>query len=522
MYKENPFGNPDGARANINELNEMFILDTPYAVDFTNNIENLITKRVIVGAKGSGKTVYLRKIKSVLEEKANHGTGIFVDDTIDQQLNCTEKIIMICDFYKENVLSEKWTSFWKIAIYVSLACKLINDSNLSVYLEDEEKNEIKKLLDKHKLYFKNTISVYEAFYAMTTHIDTSNKCNQMLEAPEWITLKSTLGSLLRKLPVIYMFLDSIDTEYEHAPMHWCICQKGLFYAVMELLQSQRFGERLHIIMAMRNNVFNNILRSEHSTKFSQESHVFCLDWSFENIKYFLKEKIKKLGNCYFINRQNTDEEKNIFTWLGVTTIYNPNRDINEDIISYIVRHTRLVPRDVIIICNQLSKAKRNLDTNPNFDVSKYIRDTIEKNSTLFGDELITICAKNISANQLPKNAGKDKYAEAFIATDPYQVGSYEKLKKVLKTISSDRILVRELFQIEQHANDIFEAETFISDVLWQNGALGYIDNDGFACYFSQHSTVDQKIPEKEVYIFRSCIAGCLKLKNVDKCVEKIK
>ena len=35
MYGDHPFGNPDGARADLSEIDNMFILETPYAVDFS-------------------------------------------------------------------------------------------------------------------------------------------------------------------------------------------------------------------------------------------------------------------------------------------------------------------------------------------------------------------------------------------------------------------------------------------------------------------------------------------------------
>lgn len=54
MYKEYPFGNPDGARADLKEIEYSFITDLPYGQKIQNCVEDLLNKRVIVGAKGSG------------------------------------------------------------------------------------------------------------------------------------------------------------------------------------------------------------------------------------------------------------------------------------------------------------------------------------------------------------------------------------------------------------------------------------------------------------------------------------
>ena len=89
MYRENPFGNPDGARADLKEVEESFITYYPYGLNFQKDKSNILNKRVIVGAKGSGKTVYLRKIQSILKERAENNPSIYVDNDIEQNLNCT-------------------------------------------------------------------------------------------------------------------------------------------------------------------------------------------------------------------------------------------------------------------------------------------------------------------------------------------------------------------------------------------------------------------------------------------------
>lgn len=522
MYGDNPFGNPDGARADLSEIENMFILETPYAVDFSLHPEVLLTKRVIVGAKGSGKTIYLRKMCAMLKGKENSGTGIYVDDTIDQNLNCTEQVVRICEFYNERVLSEKWTQFWKVAIYVSLACKLLNDQKLTASLTNEQKDELEKILCKHNLYFDICISVYKAFYAMASIADTKNKCDTLIDITGWLKLEDILTKVLKTSPTIYLFLDSIDIEYEHAPMHWNVCQKGLFYVVMDMLQDKEFGERLHIVMAMRNNVFASVLRSEHGSKYLNESHVFCLEWSFDNIKRFLISKIEKLNECYFINEDLAKEKKTIKAWLGIEKIYNPNRNVEENVLNYIVRHTRLVPRDVVIICNKLAKAKRDSLIDENFDIQKFTHDIVFEECISFGDELITICAKNIIANMLPQNAGRYNYSDGFIASEPYRRGNYQKLKEVMKDFPSDRFSLEELKKVEESANRIFGTDSFLSDVLWQNGVIGYIDQGGFARYFTQKAVVDQTLPIKAAYIMRTCIAACLDLEKVYANPENIK
>lgn len=512
MYKPNPFGNPDGARADIKEVNEMFITSTPYAVDFSVMPDELLNKRVIIGAKGSGKTVYLRKIQALLREKAEeHRTGIYVDDNIEQNLNCTEKVIGFCDYFYGNVLSEKWSQLWKIALLITLALKYIKDPQLMEYASEEERSELTNVLHTQNMLFKKPIATYAIFSALLQHINSINDANMRISSTIWLDFEETLKSILRKSPVIYIFLDSIDYEYEHAPMHWTMCQKGLFYAVMAMLQDKVWGERYHVIMSMRNNVFASVLRSEHTTKYCEESHIFYLDWTYSNIKYFISEKVKKLPDCYFLSE--VKDEKTVSSWLGIQSITD---QVQESITEYIARHTRFVPRDVIILCNKLSVLHRRVINDKNLSIVDTIREIVKERSRVFGDELITICAKNINANQMPNGAGRYEYSDGFTASTAYQEGSYHLLKATMQAYAAKQIDYDNLMELQKQVDSVFKTESYFADILWQNCAIGYIDKLGIARFHTQMGDVDQLLPKKkEKYIFRTCIIDALGIDDPD-------
>ena len=278
MYELNPFGNPDGARADLKEIEYSFITEFPFGVQITKCEDELLNKRVIVGAKGSGKTVYLRKIQSMLKDKQANKTGIYVDDQIDQNMNCTEKVIAFCDFYSMDTLSEKWTQLWKTAIYIAISHKFLFDNKLNSYMDNGDKEVVRKKLKSVNLLFESSFSVYQIVSSLLTMEDTVNKMDRLLYNTCWYELNNLLRKCMRTSPTIYMFFDAVDLEYEHAPLHWSYCQKGLFNAIMIFLQDNTFGEKLHLIMSMRDNVFTSLLKSEHATKTNKESHIFTLDW----------------------------------------------------------------------------------------------------------------------------------------------------------------------------------------------------------------------------------------------------
>lgn len=504
MYKQNPFGNPDGARADLKEIEYSFITDFPYGVQINACPDELLNKRIIVGAKGSGKTVYLRKIQSILKNRQEDiKTGIYVDENIDQNMNCTEKVIAFCDFYERNTLSEKWTTAWKVSILLALAHKFLFDSKLINYSTDEEKQKIKRILKGINLLFEESFSVYQFMSSILTTENTAHKMNKLLNNGAWMQLNNTLRTVLRGSPAIYMFLDAIDLEYEHAPLHWVNCQKGLFYAIMMFLQDNVFGEKVHLIMSLRDNVFTSILRSEHSTKFSKETHIFRLDWDERNIKNFLQQKIAKLDDCYFLQLQN--EEKNILSWFGTDVILNENGQ-SEKIIDFIVRHTRCVPRDIIIVCNELSKLHMELRNDSTIQISEWIKNVVLKESASIGDELIAICAKNIKVNTVPTSAAQYGISDCYTSDKYYSESTSARLCIILEKCKDDHFTYKVIQEINDEATKRFKIDVHLSDILWQNGVLGYIDDRGNVRYCGQKFAGDALLPRtKSAYCLRSCV-----------------
>ena len=129
-----PFGNPDGSRADLDDLIRDF-------VDFGGNpaYGHLATKandsmvRVIVGKLGAGKTVYLRR----LQDFQAHQESVYSDPP-QQDLPKTEIVVKVCQWYSGPVLVEKWMQIWERAIMRSLASHLLRRPALRHQLDDEQ------------------------------------------------------------------------------------------------------------------------------------------------------------------------------------------------------------------------------------------------------------------------------------------------------------------------------------------------------------------------------------------------
>lgn len=275
------------------------------------------------------------------------------------------------------------------------------------------------------------------------------------------------------------------------------------------LQDSTFGEKFHMIMSLRDNVFTSILRSEHSTKFANESHIFSLDWDEKTIKEFLTQKIAKLNDCYFLALK--DDKKDINAWFGITEIENERKE-KEKVIDFIVRHTRCVPRDIINVCNELAKLHVEVEHNSDISVPDWIKTVVLKESTSIGGELLTICAKNIKVNTIPRSVAQYEITEYYTSDEFYKESTFTKLCSILEKCKVEHITQQVIQLINEDANTRFNLDVHLSDILWQNGALGYYDDHGKAHFYAQKFIGDTLLPQmKTQYLLRSCVLIRLEL-----------
>ncbi len=107
-----PFGNPDGSRADIEDLISEFVDfsgDPAYGHLATRANDSMV--RVIVGKLGAGKTVYLRR----LQDFQSHQDSVYADIP-QQSLPKTEVVVKACQWFSDSVLVEKWMQIWERAI----------------------------------------------------------------------------------------------------------------------------------------------------------------------------------------------------------------------------------------------------------------------------------------------------------------------------------------------------------------------------------------------------------------------
>ncbi|MGH3154612.1 MAG: serine/threonine-protein kinase, partial [Streptosporangiaceae bacterium] len=496
-----PFGNPDGSRADIEDLISDF-------VDFGGNpaYGHLATRandsmvRIIVGKLGAGKTVYLRR----LQDFQAHQDSVYAA-VPQQDLPKTEVIVKACQWFSDRVLVEKWMQIWDRAIMRALASHLLHRPELRQQLSDEQIEEIEgsytRLLDD----FRRPRSIYTQVRDIINQRQTAHQLSTYLDDPLWDDLEDLLGDVVARCKPIYFYLDALDEEFSHAPMYWLKCQEGLFYQVMRLLRDHRLGGRLHVVVCIRDIVMSSVYRSEHAPRYYNEPHIRVLTWDRSSLLYLLGRKLQRLPPSLLMRRA-TSGPPTIGDWLGVNGAW-PGPDGDETIEDYLLGHTRLIPRDIISLGNDLNEEvlRAKQDALAGLPPAALQR-VVQRCAKRFGDSQLAQCANQVSSDLMPAGAALHDYSELFTSTQSYISGVQEDIRSFVRMIGVDRFPRGDLVALQEVADLHFEKATDLASVLWQNGLLGYVDEAGRRRFYSMGDVEQFHFPpEVGTYVLHPCL-----------------
>jgi class 3 adenylate cyclase len=496
-----PFGNPDGSRAGIEDLISEFVDfggDPAYGHLATRANDSKV--RVIVGKLGAGKTVYLRR----LQDFQAHQDSVYAD-VPQQSLPKTEVVVKACQWFSDRVLVEKWMQIWERAIMRSLASHLLRRPELRQQLRDEQAEELEESYSRLLEDFRRPRSIYSQVRDIINQRHTAHQLSTYLDDPLWDDLEDLLGEIIGQCKPIYFYLDAVDEEFSHAPMYWLKCQEGLFYQVMRLLRDHRLGGRLHVVVCIRDIVMSSVYRSEHAPRYYNEPHIRVLTSDRSSLLYLFQQKLRRLPPSLLM-RHPASGAPTIGDWLGVNGEW-PGPDGAATIDNYLLSHTRLIPRDIISLGNELNEEvlRQKLAGGEGLP-SAALEEVVQRCAKRFGDAQLAQCANQISSDLMPANAALQNYSELFTSTQAYISGVQEDVRSFVRMIGVDRFPRADLEALQEVADLHFEKATNLASVLWQNGLLGYVDEAGQRRFYSMGDIEDFHYPpEVDTYVLHPCL-----------------
>jgi hypothetical protein len=463
-----PFGIADGHRADIDS--QAFVEIDP-AVAHSGVASNAgdRTARVLVGKKGSGKTMYLRRFQA----------GVGAEDSVytspvDPSTPTTSEIVRFCQWYRGGDLTERWSQAWRTAILRSVCSHALYSRSLESYGTDENRESLADVAAELMPEVATPRSVYDQLSGLINTHHTGHHLEQALRSPRWGDLEYWLGELIREAPPIFFYLDAVDEEYAAAPNYWLRCQKGLFYQVMRLLRDPIFGGRLHVVIAVRDTVLASVLRTEHATRYRTDPHIRILAWDRPTIGYFLRQKLRRLDPQYVMREEA--ESRTAAAWLGRETVWNRARAIDENVEDYLLRHTRLLPRDVVLLGNALSmEVTRAKSAGKAAVAEEVIRGVVEAVARWCGDEQLAVCGNQVLGDSIPRGAARADNVETYIGSTEYQRDLKDRIGALIRQVGRDQFDSETLREFAERGRAELGEEIDVPTVLWQNGLLGFGD-----------------------------------------------
>jgi Protein tyrosine and serine/threonine kinase len=496
-----PFGNPDGSRADLEDVISEFVDfggDPAFGHLATRANDSMV--RVIVGKLGAGKTVYLRR----LQDFQSRQDSVYAD--IPQQgLPKTEVVVKACQWFSDRVLVEKWMQIWQCAIMRSLASHVLRRPELRQQLRDDQAEELEQSYGRLLDDFRRPRTIYSQVRDIINQRQTAHQLSTYLDDPLWDDLEDLLGEIVGQCKPIYFYLDAIDEEFSHAPMYWLKCQEGLFYQVMRLLRDHKLGGRLHIVVCIRDIVMSSVYRSEHAPRYYNEPHIRVLTWDRSSLLYLLQQKLRRLPPSLLMRRPASGAPT-IRDWLGVNGDW-PGPDGDGTIEDYLLSHTRLIPRDIISLGNELNEeVLRQKQAGHEGMPPAALQGVVQRCAKRFGDSQLAQCANQISSDLMPENAALHNYSELFTSTQAYISGVQEDVRSFVRMIGVDQFPRADLKALEEMADLHFDKATDLASVLWQNGLLGYVDEVGRHRFYSMGDVEQFHFPpEVGTYVLHPCL-----------------
>jgi hypothetical protein len=503
-----PFGHPDGASGDLREVEDQFVdFSTASVAGGLASRPDDRTIRVVVGKKGVGKTIYLRRFQA----SASDEVSVFAAHR-ETNPPSTEDVVRVGGMFDNTTVTETWQLIWRRGIQRSAVSQLL--CRLRDHVDPEVAGHLAS--DFRSLMPESRVPrpVYAEVSDILSSAHTPHRLTEALKHRDWVELEYWLGRALREAPPMYLYIDAVDDHFQRAPMYWLKCQKGLFLEIMALLEGE-LGGRLHVVISIRDLVLSSVLRGEHAGRYRRSPHIRLLEWDYESIRFFLHEKISRLDREFMLRPAQGGVEG----WLGRSRMRNEARSVDENVEDYMLRHTRLIPRDVVelgnALCRETAKAKaQGLRELP----ARTLRRAVGNSARGFAEEQIRVCSNQVSSDQMPAQGGRYGSADFFIGSHEYSDGPAGQFKLLLGELPGDRFDYPALVRFRERGRETMDGYDHLLDVMWHNGVLGYASLEDGATHTDFYSACDADTfhlpPEMPEYVLHPCIPHLVPLRHL--------
>lgn len=493
-----PFGIPDGAIGSIDRFESDFVSMPTYYGGISRALDDAGV-RVVAGRLGAGKSLYLRMMRQVQLENASVYAETPARNLADLS---TEDVVTFAHRAGEKgANTEAWKLLWRRAIFRSAASFVVAEPLISSSVSDALIAEVKsyhRILGEPKKKRRVTTEAKQIISQYAGRAELRSYLND----PEWADVEAVVLEAIFSARPLFLYVDAIDDNFRWAPTYWMRCQRGLYYAIMDLLREGDGASRLHVIIALRDVVLGSARASEHAPRYLDQTHINVLDWTNQSVGEFLKYKVERLPDEFFEDPTN----KTIRSWLSLERIVNGRPKPSVELIDqYLIRHTRLVPRDIVVLGNRLCRYVLSQRSRNQSILEEDIRREVSRASREFVNSQLAQCANQIMSDGMPDSAVEREFVAIYLQPNEYQMmDTIERVCTAVRTVGVEEFGVEGISTLDDMASDSFGMRVHMADILWQNGLVGWA-RDGFAHFYSLSDLAANTLPHSDRYVFNAIL-----------------
>lgn len=479
-----PFGPPDASSDARSQLSDFVVLPRLAAHVLMSAKKGDEDARVVVGRTGAGRTRHLLELRNRL--KADGSCDLTEPDFGPPSLAYVTRVAEGIEVGDVAERVEIWRRVWKRAIVRSTISQLLAQDR------GGEGRELQAALRKHDRGLLGSMAtprpISVEFDSILKEHQTIGDLRQFLDHADWREIEDAVDSALSKRdrPLCF-FLDIVEEDAAQAPLHWLRCMKGLLRQVLRFLRVPLGEDKLRLYVAVREQAWIEV-RDAALISVDHHPAVRVLQWDAPILLEFFAEKISSLPDDYRLATIDLEAPPGqvVSSWLGTDTIPNAvrtsrgSRDpVSENLTEYVLRHTRLIPRDVIVVGNCLAAKvyaarEREAGSVAPADIHAAVADSAR---TLASEEL-QWCALEIVADLLA-DANTRARRDQIVPDEDAATRIAGSLSALLKSCSADVISEKELDELEDDAEETFRKRVDLGSLLWRHGLLGWgADIDG--------------------------------------------
>lgn len=492
-----PFGEPNASDRSDIENTYVDVTDVISAKYISTN--DITKAKIVVGRKGSGKTHLLRHIEILSRPKVQLCKYL----SLGSDIFSGRGIRAFRGVMSPEETTVFWAELWKAAFLLSVltifynqnperrAIKAIHACEGDVFFQEtpdllaDFRNSIRNnypqvAWDQAPRRPLSPIAMLSEITKRYTNLNSVNE--DFRKSLNFDYLEHDVLQLLHNYGQVHYIIDGLDELAWADLTGWLDVQRGLFKCAFLLSAVTKSTQYLKLTVSVRNYVFNRSTQDPHADR--TDAHLLKLNWDRNAAERFLNERLYSASGGNFARSELLEGPRPFAKWLGFETKLPSTRGFEESVEQYLLRHTRLSPRNIIDALNKLASDigqadKQKQDFSPDEfskSVSTIARDIAKKMLITTAEEVVATipgAEKLLAARQNDYkvqgefliNMVADEL-EAAIAMMEYEVVTREKFGDLLDLICD--------FSIGS-VSDKGKRQTCrdIEGILWRSGLIAY-------------------------------------------------